>query len=98
MPLLGTNGVRCGGDVLRMALSGASAVEVLSVLMHEGFAGMSRIIIELDAFLADRDLTFRDLIGRTADALTSYAQQPATPDRWRAFVPPETLGKLDLLS
>ncbi len=31
-PLMGTNGVRCGADVLRMGLCGASAVEVLSVI------------------------------------------------------------------
>ncbi|HEY1412374.1 MAG TPA: dihydroorotate dehydrogenase, partial [Rhodopila sp.] len=38
-PLVGTNGVRSGGDVLRMALCGASAVEALSITMHEGFGG-----------------------------------------------------------
>jgi dihydroorotate dehydrogenase (NAD+) catalytic subunit len=91
LPLMGTNGVRSGGDVLRMALCGASATELLSILMHEGFGGLIRVIDELDLFLASRDLTFSDLIGRSADALTSYGEQPETPDRWRDFVPPETL-------
>jgi dihydroorotate dehydrogenase (NAD+) catalytic subunit len=91
-PLLGTNGVRSGGDVLRMGLCGASAVEVLSIIMHEGFGGVARIIRELEAFLAERDLGFRELVGRTADAVSSYGDQPQTAGRWRAFVPPETLA------
>jgi len=90
-PLMGTNGVRSGADVARMALAGASATEVLSLIMQEGFGGLRRVIGELDAFLAARDLRFQDLIGRTADALAGYADQPETPGRWRDFVPPETL-------
>ncbi len=91
MPLLGTNGVRSGGDVVRMALCGAGAVEVLSVTMHEGFAGLTRIIGELDEFLTGRNLQFQPLIGRLADGLAGYADQPETAGRWRDFVPPETL-------
>lgn len=91
-PLIGTNGVRSGGDVARMALSGASAVEALSITMHEGFGGLTRIVRELDAFLSERNLLFRALVGRTADALAGYGDQPETPGRWRDFVPPETLA------
>lgn len=90
-PLMGTNGIRSGGDVLRMALCGASATELLSVVMHEGFGGLTRVIQELDAFLEARDLQFADLIGRSADVLRTYAEQPETPGRWRDFVPPESL-------
>ena len=91
-PLLGTNGVRSGADAARMALAGASATEVLSVVMHEGFAGLTRMIEELDALLAARNLAFTDLIGRAADALRGYGEQPAMPGRWQAFVPAETLA------
>jgi dihydroorotate dehydrogenase len=91
-PLIGTNGVRSGEDVIRMALCGASAVEVLSATMHGGFGALQRIVAELDTFLADRGQKFADVIGRTADALTSYGDQPAVPGRWRDFVPPETLA------
>ncbi len=91
-PLVGTNGVRGGEDVARMALAGASAVEVLSIVMHEGFGAIGRMITELDAFLAARDLTFAALVGQTADRLTGYAAQSSDPGRWRAFVPPETLA------
>ncbi len=93
-PLMGTNGVRGGHDAARMALAGASAVEMLSLVMHEGFAGLTRSIAELDAFLAERRLTFAELIGRAADALTPYGAQPETPGRWKDFVPPETLTKV----
>ena len=90
-PLLGTNGVRGGHDVARMALAGASAVELLSIVMHEGFAGLTRTLAELDSFLAERDLTFAALVGRAADALTPYGAQPESPGHWKKFVPPETL-------
>jgi dihydroorotate dehydrogenase len=90
-PLLGTNGARSGGDVARMALAGASAVEALSVVMHEGFGGLTRMIAELDALLSARELCFSDLIGRAADALQGYDVQEEQPGRWQQFVPVETL-------
>jgi dihydropyrimidine dehydrogenase (NAD+) subunit PreA/dihydroorotate dehydrogenase (NAD+) catalytic subunit len=90
-PLMGTNGVRSGDDAARMALSGASAIEALSIVMHEGFGAITRIIAELDAFLAARGLPFAALIGQTADRLEGYGAQTPDPDRWRRFVPPETL-------
>lgn len=91
-PLLGTNGVRGGDDVIRMALAGASAVEMLSLVMHEGFGGLTRTVAEIDTFLTHRDLRFSDLVGQTADRLHGYAEQPETPGRWKQFVPPETLA------
>ena len=91
-PLMGTNGVRGGEDAMRMALAGASAVELLSLVMQEGFGGLTRTIAELDRLLAARDLRFADIVGRTADALQDYAQQIPVPGRWRDFVPKETLA------
>jgi dihydroorotate dehydrogenase len=91
-PLLGTNGARSGADVVRMALAGASATELLSVVMHDGFGGLTRVIEELDALLTARGLRFTDMIGRAADALQGYGDQAEAPDRWKAFVPPETLS------
>jgi len=92
LPLLGTNGVRSGDDVARMALCGASAVQLLSITMQEGFGGLTRVLEELETFLNRKQLRYADLVGRTADALETYADQPEAQDRWRAFVPPETLG------
>jgi dihydroorotate dehydrogenase len=88
-PLIGTNGVRCGADVLRMALAGASAIEASSVVMEQGFPALTRLITELDTLLAARSLRHADLIGRTADALQGYGQQPARPGYWKKFIPKE---------
>lgn len=90
VPLLGTNGVRTGADVLRMALCGASAIEATSVVMEQGFGALTRIIAELDALLAARGMRFAELVGRTADALEGYGEQPERPGHWKSFVPPET--------
>jgi dihydroorotate dehydrogenase (NAD+) catalytic subunit len=91
-PLLGTNGARSGGDVARMALAGASACELLSVVIHEGFAGLTRVIRELDSLLAAAGLPFADLIGQAGDALQAYGEQAEIPGRWKQFVPPETFS------
>ncbi|MBN8928674.1 MAG: hypothetical protein BGO51_22815 [Rhodospirillales bacterium 69-11] len=91
-PLLGTNGVRSGLDVARMVLAGASAVETLSPVMQSGFGALGAMVAELEAWLTRRDLRVADLVGRAADSMQAYAAQPPSPDRWRAFVPPETLG------
>jgi dihydroorotate dehydrogenase (NAD+) catalytic subunit len=91
-PLLGTNGVRSGADVVRMALAGASACELLSVVMHDGFDGLARVIRELDVLLEERRMVFSELIGRAADALQGYGEQPAAPGRWKEVVPAETIG------
>jgi dihydroorotate dehydrogenase (NAD+) catalytic subunit len=90
-PLLGTNGIRAGEDVARMALAGASAVEALSIVMLEGFAGLSRILAELEATLAARDVTYAEIVGRAADALGSYTQQASRPGHWKNFVPAEAV-------
>lgn len=92
LPLIATNGLRSGDDVLRAALCGASAVEILSLVMHHGFGALKQVLEQLDRFLAARDLAFRDIIGRTALAMTGYADQPETPGRWRDFVPVEALS------
>jgi dihydroorotate dehydrogenase (NAD+) catalytic subunit len=93
VPLLGTNGIRAGEDVARMALAGASAVEALSVVMLEGFGALTRILTELDALLAVRDMNFADLVGQAADRLGSYADQPRRPGHWENFVPAAALAR-----
>ena len=92
VPLVGTNGVRGGADLLRMALAGASAVEVLSVVMEDGFGALTRIIAETTALLETRRQTLTELVGAAADRLGSYGEQPLRPGRWRDFVPPQTLA------
>ena len=91
-PLVGTNGVRSGADLMRMALAGASAVEMLTVVMQEGFGALARIRTELTQLLAARGLSFQEIVGTAADRLRGYADQPLNAGRWRAFVPAETLA------
>ncbi len=90
-PLLGTNGVRSGADVLRMGLAGASAVEVLSAVMKDGFGAITRMVGELQSLLAEREVDFASVVGRAADALGGYESAAQHPGRWRNFVPPETI-------
>lgn len=92
IPLLGTNGVRSGADLLRMTLAGASAVEVLSVVMEEGFGALGRLAKETSDLLETRNKSLRDLVGAAADDLRSYGEQRLRAGRWRDFVPSETLG------
>lgn len=94
-PLLGTNGIRSGADLARMALAGAWAGEMLSLVMQEGFAGLTRIRHELSALLAAKNRSFASLIGVAADALGAYGDQPERPGRWRDFVPAETLSEAE---
>ena len=75
-----------------MALVGASATELCSVVMHEGFGGLTRVIGELDAWLEARRMRFSELVGRAADALQGYGAQAEMVGRWKAFVPPETVA------
>ena len=94
VPLLGTNGARNGMDVARLGLAGASGVEMLSVVMAEGFGALTRAIAELEDALAARGLTFSGIVGGAADARQGYAvagAKTSSSPRWRAFVPPETL-------
>lgn len=91
-PLIGTNGARSGADVARMLLAGASAVEMTSAVMTGGFGVLSEAIECLDAYLAGRDMTAPDLVGRAADRVRDFADLPERGDVWRDFVPAATLG------
>ena len=91
-PLIGTNGARSGLDVARFVLAGASAAELTSIVLQSGFAALTGVIAELDAYLARQGLSATELVGRAADALRTYQQQEPRPGRWRDFVPPETLA------
>jgi dihydroorotate dehydrogenase (NAD+) catalytic subunit len=91
-PLIGTNGARTGLDVARLVLSGASAVELASVVMQHGFAALAAIRSELAVWLQEHHLTIQEMIGLTADRTQRYTDRAAVPERWRAFVPGECLS------
>lgn len=91
-PLVGTNGARDGLDVARMMLAGASAVEMCSAVMSGGFGVLGEAVAQLRDYLARKGIRAADLVGRTADAVQTFAEQSADADRWRGYVPAETLG------
>ncbi len=89
-PLIGTNGARCGEDVLRMMLAGACSVQMTSAVLEHGFGVLGEAVRTVDRWLADRGFTAEDIVGRAGDALEAYGDQPAEPEHWRSIVPPET--------
>jgi dihydroorotate dehydrogenase (NAD+) catalytic subunit len=74
-----------------MMLAGAWATEVLTIVMAEGFGALSRIRGEVLDFLQSRDLSAEEIIGKAADKMRRYDEQPTRPGRWRDFVPTEAL-------
>lgn len=51
LPIIGTGGVQCGADALRMIMAGATAVGVGSALYQEGDAAFGRILAEMEALM-----------------------------------------------
>ena len=74
LPLIGTNGARDGGDVARLLLAGATAVQLATSVIVEGFGALGRVTEELRAHLEDEGLDARDLVGQAADAATTYEE------------------------
>lgn len=87
LPLIATNGIRDGGDVVRTLLAGASAAEMATAVMTGGFATLSRAVDEVAAYLEQNNLAVDELIGRAADRLMSFQDVPAVPGN-RAKVTP----------
>jgi dihydroorotate dehydrogenase len=79
VPLVATNGVRTGADVVRSMLAGATAAEAYTVVHHGGPAALERLVAEVEAFGRDHDVDrIADLIGEAADRTLTYAQAAAT--------------------
>jgi dihydroorotate dehydrogenase (NAD+) catalytic subunit len=74
LPIIGTNGARNGGDVARLLLAGASAVQVATSVIVEGFGALARITDELSEYLAREDLDAAELVGQAADAVATYEE------------------------
>ena len=91
-PLIGTNGARCGNDVARMLLAGASAVEMCSAVMTGGFGVLTAAIDEFATYISGHNTCASAIIGRAATAVRAFSDLPACADIWRDFVPDATLG------
>ena len=73
-PLVATNGVRDGGDVARCLLAGASAVQVASSVIAEGFTALTRMVEELERYLEEQRLDAEQIVGEAADAVLGYEE------------------------
>jgi dihydroorotate dehydrogenase (NAD+) catalytic subunit len=74
VPLIGTNGARTGEDVARFLLAGASAVQVASSVIVEGFGALSRISAELSEYLGRQGRDAQEIVGEAADAVMTYEE------------------------
>jgi dihydroorotate dehydrogenase (NAD+) catalytic subunit len=86
-PLIGINGAQNGLDVARMMLAGASAVEIASAVPLRGYDVLSGAVAEFARYLAEKNVSAMELIGRAADARKSFAEMPSKPDNWRKYLP-----------
>lgn len=91
-PLIGTNGARSGQDVVRMLLSGASAVSLCSLVYLQGYQALKTVIEEIETWLSQRGLAVRGLVGHSADRLVAYEERTEASDQWREFASLEALS------
>jgi len=80
MPITGTNGVYDWKDVVEFMMSGASIVQICSVLMLKGYSYLKEVIKGLDDFLNRKGYkTAREIVGLAARAALTYAEMEALP-------------------
>jgi dihydroorotate dehydrogenase (fumarate) len=79
LPISATGGVVSGEDVLKYVLLGATTVQILSVIMVNGWESLSRINAELESFLSSHGLTSVD--GIRGEALRAISK-PEDIVRW----------------
>ena len=74
VPIVGTNGARNGTDVARFLLAGASAVQIATSVIAEGFSAITRMVDELATYLENQGVSARDIVGEAADNAMSYEE------------------------
>ncbi len=71
LPISGTGGVMSGEDVIKYSLIGATAVQILSVIMVNGWESITRINAEIASYLSGRgEVTMDAIRGRALASLT----------------------------
>ena len=79
IPISGTGGVMSGEDVIKYALLGASTVQILSVIMVNGWNSLTRINSEIEAYLQRKGLeSLEQIRGKALEALV----HPDNITRW----------------
>jgi len=91
-PLIATNGARSGEDIARFLLAGASAVQMTSAIFTGGVAVIPRALDELRRYLGEKGCDAAALVGKAADRLGAYHEQPSRPGYWKDFVAPGGVG------
>jgi dihydroorotate dehydrogenase len=90
VPLLATNGVRTGDDVVRAILSGARGVEIASVMLARGAGVIGEMLAGLEAYCARKGIVRLDeIVGRASDAALGYGALPPakrTSYPWDRFI------------
>jgi len=81
LPIVGTGGARCGMDVIRFLLAGASAIQLTTAVYTGGFAVLEQALADLTEHLRERGMPASDLVGVAADAVLSYAEASRTEVR-----------------
>src|SRR5215212_2839576 len=81
VPLVGTNGARDGLDVARFLLAGASAVQVATSVIVEGFGALTRMLEELAGYLGNQGVSAREIVGEAADAVLTYEEAAVRSSR-----------------
>ncbi len=92
IPLLATNGVRTGDDIVRAILSGARGVEIASVMLARGAGVIGEMLAGLGAYCARKGIARLDeIVGRASDAALGYGALPPTKRTsypWDRFIKP----------
>jgi dihydroorotate dehydrogenase (NAD+) catalytic subunit len=71
--LVGTNGARDGLDVARFLLSGASAVEMTTVVMTDGPRALASAVEQLAEYLERQGRGASEIVGEAADQVMTYS-------------------------
>ncbi|MFE5703389.1 dihydroorotate dehydrogenase [Rhodococcus koreensis] len=78
--LIGTNGARTADDVIRFILSGASAVELVSLLWIRGPQAITELVDRLRDYLDANESTVSELRGKSVALARTYADiAPISP-------------------
>jgi dihydroorotate dehydrogenase len=81
LPIVGTGGARCGTDVVRFLLAGASAIQLTTAVYTGGFVVLEQALADLADYLRERRISASDLVGVAADAVLTYAEASRTEVR-----------------
>lgn len=91
-PIIGTNGARDGGDVVRFVLSGASAVEMASAVLTHGPMVLGEAVEGVESYLRAQGVaSLEELVGSAATGARTYAELAADSTRpehrpWEDFL------------